>query len=76
MNGNLTYQEEPREELLNGKIYMMSSPTINHSQIASMISVFLWKKYSETYFNNERGIEKDKTACTVCENNVRGYCTK
>ncbi len=41
-----------------------------------MISVFLWKKYSETYFNNERGIEKDKTACTVCENNVRGYCTK
>ena len=37
MNGNLTYQEEPREELLNGKIYMMSSPTINHSQIASNI---------------------------------------
>ncbi len=41
----------------------------------TMISVFLWKKYSETYFNNEREIEKDKTACTVCENNVRGYCT-
>ena len=27
MNGNLTYQEEPREELLNGKIYMMSNMT-------------------------------------------------
>ena len=37
MNGNLTYQEEPEEELLNGKIYMMSSPTVNHSQIASNI---------------------------------------
>ena len=37
MNGNLAYQEEPREELLNGEIYMMSSPTVNHSQIASNI---------------------------------------
>ena len=37
MNGNLAYQEQPREELLNGKIYMMSSPTVNHSQIASNI---------------------------------------
>ena len=37
MNGNLTYQEEPKEELLNDKIYMMSSPTVNHSQIASNI---------------------------------------
>lgn len=37
MNGNLAYQEEPREELLNGKIYMMSSPSVNHSTIASNI---------------------------------------
>ena len=37
MNGNLAYQEEPREELLGGRIYMMSSPTVNHSQIASNI---------------------------------------
>lgn len=33
MNRNLAYQEEPREELLGGKIYMMSSPTVNHYQI-------------------------------------------
>ena len=32
-----------------------------------MISVFLWKKYSETYFNNERGIENAKTACENIE---------
>ena len=37
MNGNLAYQEEPREELLGGRIDMMSSPTVNHSQIASNI---------------------------------------
>lgn len=34
MNGNLAYQEEPREELLGGRIYMMSSPTVNHYQIS------------------------------------------
>ena len=33
MNGNLAYQEESREELLGGRIYMMSSPTVNHYQI-------------------------------------------
>jgi len=37
MNGNLAYQEEPREELLNGKIYMMSSPSINHNFVAGNI---------------------------------------
>jgi len=37
MNGNLAYQEEPREELLNGKIYMMSSPSINHNRVAGNI---------------------------------------
>lgn len=34
MDGNLAYQEEPREELLNGKIVLMSSPSVNHYQIA------------------------------------------
>ena len=37
MNENLAYQEEPREELLHGEIYMMSSPSVNHSQTASNI---------------------------------------
>lgn len=37
MDGNLAYQEEPREEMLNGKIYVISSPSVNHSMIASNI---------------------------------------
>lgn len=37
MDGNLAYQEEPREEMLDGKIYMMSSHSVNHSTIASNI---------------------------------------
>lgn len=37
MNGNPAYQEEPRDELLHGEIYMMSSPSVNHSQTASNI---------------------------------------
>ncbi len=31
MNGNLSYQEEPKEELLNGRIVMMSGSSMNHS---------------------------------------------
>lgn len=34
MDGNLAYQEEFREEILDGKIYLMSSPSINHYQIS------------------------------------------
>lgn len=37
MNENLAYQEEPREELLNGKIVMMSSPSVNHNFVAGNI---------------------------------------
>lgn len=37
MDTNLAYQEEPREELLHGEIYMMSSPTVNHNRVASHI---------------------------------------
>ena len=37
MYGNLAYQEEAKEELLNGKIVMMSDPSVNHSTIASNI---------------------------------------
>lgn len=39
MNGNLAYQENPREELLNGKIHIMSSPSLNHNQIVGNIYV-------------------------------------
>ncbi|WP_285823930.1 Uma2 family endonuclease [Schaedlerella arabinosiphila] len=37
MNGNLAYQEDFREEMLGGKIYMMSSPSVNHNRVASHI---------------------------------------
>jgi len=37
MDANLAYQEESRMELLNGKIVMMSSPSINHNQTAGNI---------------------------------------
>ena len=33
MNTNLAYQEEPREELLHGKIYMMSSSRMRWSSV-------------------------------------------
>lgn len=38
MNTNLAYQEEPREELLHGEIYMMSSPSVNHNRVAFHIA--------------------------------------
>lgn len=37
MNGNLAYQEKPREEMLDGKIYMMSSPSVNHNRVVGNI---------------------------------------
>ena len=46
MNKNLAYQEQPREELLNGKIYMMSSPSVNHCQISSNI-YYAFRNYLE-----------------------------
>ena len=38
MNGNLAYQEETREELLHGKNYMKSSPSVNHNRVAFHIA--------------------------------------
>lgn len=38
MNTNLAYQEDPREELLHGEIYMMSSPSVNHNRVAFHIA--------------------------------------
>lgn len=41
MNDSLAYQEEPRMELLNGKIVMMSSPSVNHNIISfNIVSIF------------------------------------
>lgn len=39
MGGNLAYQEEPRDEMLNGKIVLMSPrPTVNHNRVAFNIA--------------------------------------
>lgn len=38
MNDNLAYKDERREELIDGKIVMLASPSINHSQIAYNIA--------------------------------------
>lgn len=38
MDTSPAYQEEPREELLHGKIYMMSSPSVNHNRVAFHIA--------------------------------------
>lgn len=37
MNGNPAYQEEPLDELLNGKIVVMASLSINHNQTVGNI---------------------------------------
>ena len=79
MNGNLAYQEEPREELLGGRIYMMSSPTVNHSQIASNI-YYAFRSYlkGKTYRPFNDGVddyltENDRVipdAMIVCNKNI------
>ena len=79
MNTNLAYQEEPREELLNGKIFMMSSPSVNHSQISGNIyhafRVYLKGKTCTT-FNDGVDVfltEEDRVipdAMIVCKKNI------
>jgi len=44
MNGNLAYQDEPREELLNGKIVMMASASVNHNRVAGNI-YYIFRSY-------------------------------
>ena len=62
MNGDLAYQEERREELLDGKIYMMSSPSVNHNIISFNIarsrslttSASFWERSSKICFDTKR----------------------
>lgn len=45
MSNNLAYQEERREELINGKVVMMSPrPTVNHNRVAENID-FIFRTY-------------------------------
>lgn len=44
MNGNLAYQEEPMDELLDGKIYMMSGASVNHNRVAGNI-YYIFRNY-------------------------------
>ena len=49
MQSNLAYQEEQREEVINGKVVMMASPTVNHSFIVlNIYSIF------DKYLNGKR----------------------
>lgn len=62
MNTSLAYQEAPRTELLNGKMVMMSSPSVNHYQITINI-VFAFQVYLQ------------KKACRVFGDGVDVYLT-
>ncbi len=43
MNGNLAYQEERREELIDGRVVAMSPrPAVNHNRVASNIFVLFY----------------------------------
>lgn len=44
MNGNLAYQEERREELINGEIVMMSPASTGHTYVADNI-FYIFKSY-------------------------------
>ena len=38
MNGNLAYQEEPREEIIGGRVVMMAPASINHNRISKNLA--------------------------------------
>lgn len=55
MNGNLAYQEEPWEELLDGKIIAMSPrPAVNHNRVAGNV---FW--IFRTYLNKRKCVPFD-----------------
>ena len=79
MNENLAYQEAPRMELLNGKIVMMSSPSVNHNiisfNIARIFSDYLAGKNCmafhdgvDVYLTNQDRVIPD--AMIVCNKNI------
>lgn len=79
MSSNLAYQEEPREELLGGRIVMMSSPSVNHYQITFNIVVafqsYLKKKTCrafgdgvDVYLTDDDRVIPD--AMIVCNKNI------
>ena len=37
MEGNLAYKEEPRFEVIGGKVVMMASPTVYHNDVKGSI---------------------------------------
>lgn len=57
MNGNLAFQEEWREELIDGKVVMMSPAASNHNRIAGNIyrvfSNYLYGKKCEAFGDGE-----------------------
>ena len=57
MNGNLAYKLEPQEEVINGKVVMMATPTSNHNRItvnlSNIFGAFLRGKPCEYFSDRE-----------------------
>lgn len=78
MNGNLAYQEAPREELLNGKTFLMSSPSVNHNRVAFHIAAafqaYLKGKNCEAFADGtDVFLDKDRVipdVMIVCRNDI------
>ena len=65
---NLAYQEEYKEEILNGEIVLMSpSPTVNHNRIvinlSRIFSNFLRGKQCEAFSRRRRPLSFRKRPC-------------
>ena len=57
MNGNLAYKLEQQEEVINGKVVMMATPTSNHNRItvnlSNIFGAFLRGKPCEYFSDRE-----------------------
>ena len=57
MNGNLAYKLEPQEEVIDGKVVMMATPTSNHNRVSGniyrILSNFLLDRPCEPFPDRE-----------------------
>ena len=64
MSGNLAYQDERREELIDGKVVMMAPASSNHNRIAgnifSMFHQYLKGRKCEPFGDGENVYLTDK----------------
>ena len=76
MNGNLAYREEPRAEIIGGRIVMMASPVTNHiltaGNLYTIFSVYLRGKNCTPFPDGEtlfldKGEEYKPDMMVVCD---------